>query len=781
MHIDTDLFILSADWRDERGRLMVRYTGLANQWGPIELEFDNQRPVFFVEREAILPPALSVAERRELPLTNFAGRHVDALYFSTYRDLRAADRSLREAGISSFEADVRPTRRFLMERFICAQARVSGAALRQGRQLMMRNPRISIGEATPTLVAASLDIETGVASGRLYSIALHLTDAGPARHRVFMLADERAELPANLSLYPSEAELLTAFFDWFADADPDVIIGWNIVGFDLDFLERKCRELGMTLRLGRGGRAARLREQARGGPVAEVPGRIVIDGPMALRTAFYSFPDYRLETVARVLLGKGKIISPDQDKIAEIERLFQEDKAALARYNLEDCILVSRIFERTGLLEMYVKRSQIAGLLLDYVGRSVAAFDHYYLPRLHRKGFVAPNVRDVHLSEHAAGGYVLSPRPGIYDHVIVLDFKSLYPTIIQSFKIEPLALLRRDVDTLATPDGHHFSASENLLPEFIDRLMQQRNEARRAGDTHLSQAIKILMNSFYGVMGTPGCRFYHPALPSAITGTGQWLLQHCKARLEEMGYTVHYGDTDSLFVGLQAGEESDPETAGRDLLQKLNSHLREELARRGVESYLEMEYEKYYRKFVVPMARATSGGAKKRYVGLRIDRGDPYPEFIGMEYVRSDWSPLAKEFQYELYLRLLTGREYKSWLREFVKSLLTGQFDDKLVYHKRLRKDPHDYSKNVSPQVRAARMLARPGRDVRYIMTMHGPVPLERNPRDVDYRHYIERQLLPIADSLLNLTGTSFAAEMNLAQGTLFDESAISGEDSAQH
>ena len=129
-----------------------------------------------------------------------------------------------------------------------------------------------------------------------------------------------------------------------------------MIGFDLKFLVAKAAELGIQLRLGRGGRRASVRERAGGtGDFASVPGRAVLDGPMVMRAAFYNFPDFRLESVARELLGRGKLIheSEADQKIAEIERLFREDRSQLARYNLKDCELVSEIFQHAGLIELW--------------------------------------------------------------------------------------------------------------------------------------------------------------------------------------------------------------------------------------------------------------------------------------------------------------------------------------------------------------------------------------------------------------------------------------------
>ncbi|MCJ7552552.1 MAG: DNA polymerase II, partial [Ignavibacteriaceae bacterium] len=493
------------------------------------------------------------------------------------------------------------------------------------------------------------------------------------------------------------------------------------------------------------------------GYFASLPGRVIIDGPTALRTSFFNFEDFKLETVAQELLGTGKTITPEENKVKEIERLFEEDKAALAEYNLQDVVLVTEILNKTGIVELYVKRSQLSGLLMDQLAMMTAAFDHFYLPKLHRAGYVAPDVKDLETTEHAAGGYVLDPIPGIYDDVVVLDFKSLYPSIIQTFKIDPLSRLLSAKDTITTPNEYKFSSTQHFLPEFIDQLMEQRAIAKKKNDKALSQAIKILMNSFYGVMGSYGCRFYHPDLPTAITGTGKYLLLGSKVFLEKRGYKVVYGDTDSLFVMLIDEPGLDYHKAGEELASLLNDYWKDELKKKyNIESRLENEFEKYYRKFIITPARGSDVGAKKRYAGLLNKNGEEELEFVGLEFVRSDWTRLAKEFQTELYNKIFNNEEVDDWIRSVVSKLKKCEFDEKLVYKKRLRKDVEEYVKNVPPHARAAKLLQEPGDTVYYVITQRGPIPIQLKHNDIDYDHYIDKQLKPIADSVLVLLGKSF-------------------------
>ncbi len=778
-------FLLSAEAFDQRGCLTLRFYALSDEGEPLEIEVEGERAVFFVPSGTQLPEQVRPSERRTLPLRSMDGTVVEAVYFASLAEYRKAVDLCNGTRGRTFESDIAPVERYLMERFIHGQCQVRGQMRSADGLLTVWQSSLTPADAKPKFRMASLDIETGAGESILYSIAVHLTGRRPATEaeRVFVFDEAEARVgdPPWLSRHTDERALMQAFLAWFGQADPDLVSGWHVIGFDLDVLQRTCGRLGLPFELGRGKRRARIRRSPHGRWYADIPGRVVLDAPVLLRNAFYHFEDYRLETVAQALLGTGKEIHASDDaKVAEIDRLFREDKVALASYNLQDARLVSAIFAKTALLEMQVKRTQISGLLLDQIGRSTAAFDHVMLPRLHRHGRVAPNVRDVVSGRHAAGGYVMDPVAGLYRDVVVLDFRSLYPSIIRTFKIDPLSRLiaaeRSGEDVIRTPDGFAFSRREHILPDMIESLLARRAEAKRAGDPYLSQAVKILMNSFYGVMGSLGCRFYHPDLPSAITGTGQWLLKGCRAFLEEAGYRVLYGDTDSVFVQLPAQEGAAGAEAGQALASRLNEYWRQRLATEfEVESHLEMEYEKHYLRFLLPSARGSEEGAKKRYAGLRREGDQEVLDFVGMEYVRSDWTPLAKTFQYELYWRLFHDEDVQAWMRSFVDAVRGGTKDGQLVYYKRLRKDEKEYTRPVPPQVKAARMLGRGVRDVRYVMTPEGPVPIQLKPTQIDYRHYVEKQLAPIADAVLPLIGQSFDDIAGARQMWLFDKEGASG------
>jgi len=297
------------------------------------------------------------------------------------------------------------------------------------------------------------------------------------------------------------------------------------------------------------------------------------------------------------------------------------------------------------------------------------------------------------------------------------------------------------------------------LPSMLATLFPEREAAKRAGDAIKSQAIKILMNSFYGVLGTPACRFYNPALANSITGTGREMLLWSKRWFEAAGFDVLYGDTDSLFVH---SHSDDPEAAtaqAKQLVVSLNDELVRHIDERWhVRSRLELELEKLYLKLFLPTARHSTRGASKRYAGL-LHGGSSMEsvEFVGMEVVRRDWTELAKQVQRELYQRLFTGQRVDSYLADVVRQVRAGARDDALVYLKNLRKSTEDYTATTPPHVVAARKSTQPPeRLIRYVMTTAGPEPLDNVKHPLDREHYIDKQVRPVAEPVLTTLGLDF-------------------------
>ncbi|PHM39883.1 DNA polymerase II [Xenorhabdus mauleonii] len=771
-------FVLTRHWKDTPSGVELIYW-LATDTGARRITIPHQKAVAFIP-QCDLPKVKSLLEQerhcelKTLPLKDFNRQPVAALYCQQYRQLQSLEKTLKELDIPLYEADIRPHNRFMMERFITAPIWFNQKS--DGSYQIKPNPTYR-----PKLKWVSLDIETSQ-HGELYSIGL----AGCGENTVFMLGPENGaprKLDFKLEYVASRPMMLEKLNEWLEHYDPDAIIGWNLIQFDLRVLQQHSERCNVPLKFGRNKGLLDWREHGfkPGHFFASAEGRLIIDGIDALKTATWNFPSFSLEYVAQALFGEGKAIDNPYARMDEINRRFQEDKPALAHYNLQDCILVNRVFEKTDLMAFLLERATVTGLEVDRAGGSVAAFTHLYLPKMHRIGYVAP-VLPSYYDDSSPGGFVMDSFPGLYDSVLVLDYKSLYPSIIRTFLIDPVGM----VEGLASPDNEHavpgfrqafFSRTQHCLPDIVTKIWHERDKAKKRQNAPLAQALKIIMNAFYGVLGASGCHFFDPRLTSSITMRGHEIMHQTSALIESQGYQVIYGDTDSTFVWLKRPHsEEEAQQIGHSLAQFVNqwwqSHLKTKF---NLESALELEFERHYRRFLMPTVRGAEQGSKKRYAGLSGDE----VIFKGLETVRTDWTPLAQIFQKELYTLIFHRQPYQDYIREYIANTLSGAFDDRLVYRKRLRRKLSDYQRNVPPHVRAARLADEYNRQnnrplqyqnggwINYVITQAGPEPLENQITALDYEHYINKQLMPVADAILPFIQDDFTTlltgQMNMS------------------
>jgi DNA polymerase-2 len=720
-HLDIDCFLLTARGRDAGGRFEVVLWGAAGSGERVRVFDGNFRPMFFCLRETPAEAAGGAVERRALPLRSFGMRDVDCLYFGTHAAMLRGAAAVRGAGYPVYESDVYPLARYLMERMVSGSMRVSGAARREGRFLRFDNPRLRGCGFVPDLRVMSVWVDDGGGGGAIRGVAC--VEAG--HERLFASADERG--------------LLADFMAHVRARDPDVLTGPGIAGSALRALAGRCEKLGLRFDIGREAGCAvsvsTRNVRRRDGGVAPrqvwsayIPGRAVMD----------------LEAMARAY-GRGggefHIDAPDALSAA---------KAAL------------ELFEGAEILPNAIESSRRNGRALGETGGSVASFDHLYLPRLHRAGFVAGDTADIPPpAAPLPGGHVLEPAPGLYENVLVFDFKSLYPSIIMTFMIDPLGFRVTGGKRISTPIGTSFSREASVMPGIIRELMEARALAAQLGNPYLSQAIKLLMNSFAGVLASTGCRFFSEDVSRSITLTGQHILKTSVERIESVyGKKAIYGDTDSIFVCLGPGAEGGADALGARISAEAGVWLREALMERyGAKSALELKYEGRYRHFFIPPLRGGDAGhgAKKHYCGASVDAdGRMELTFKGMESARGDWTELAKEFQRELFLRFFSGEPLDGYVAATAGRLTRGEFDEKLIYMKHVRKGLDDYTANAPPHVQAARMLDEPVGTVKYCVTKSGPQPVEKLTAPLDYRHYLDCQLRPVADSILAWLGSDF-------------------------
>src|SRR3989344_4687765 len=477
-------------------------------------------------------------------------------------------------------------------------------------------------------------------------------------------------------------------------------------------------------------------------------------------TSFVKLDDYKLDSAAHQFLGERKTID-NNNKHIEIDRMYKDDQEKLIKYNLNDCKLVYDIIQKTDVLNLTIQRSILTGMPLDNVKASIASLDSLYLKESIKRKIVCPTGKYEDAEERITGGFVMESKPGIYDYVLVLDFKGLYPSIMRTFNIDPHAFTKEKTkDVIIAPNKAMFRNEDGILPKILSELVEARNKAKKEKNSLASHAIKILTNSFFGVLASPNCRFYNLDVANAITHFARYIVQLTGKKITEFNnLEVIYQDTDSSFVISNAKNYDEACKLGskieKDINDFYNEFIKKEYKRT---SHLELQFEKCFIRFLMPKLRGSEKGAKKRYAGLIInEEGKEEIKFTGLEFVRGDWTEAAKKFQYELLNRIFHKEEVFTFIKKFVNELKNGKYDKDLIYKKSIRKELKEYTAITPSHVKAARQLdSLDSNIIEYYITTEGPEPIQKLRHKIDYDHYIKRQIKPIADSILTFFDKDF-------------------------
>ncbi|MCL2007516.1 MAG: DNA polymerase II [Treponema sp.] len=760
-------------------------------------------------------------------LEPFAGNEsLVMLKFNSFRDYIAAGKQFENAGIISPDGDLKIHDSYCIKTGLKGPVELVGSA-RKGHlvDLVFPSPKIIPAESCNVqFKIASIDIETDVDTGTILAAGMSVRPGTAGLVRVLGPEATGGRSAGNDTgdgtggpaggasplFHPTEASLLSAFLEDIRKADPDVLTGWNFLDFDFPRLAERCAANKIPFNLGRSEEESKYfppststdsnnetaRSRRRLSAAALVQGRQVLDALRIYRGGprvggHTDGSSFSLQAVADTVLGEGKLISSTGgDKIAELKELYEKDKVRFGEYCLRDAELVQDILEKTGLFRLTVERASLTGVSLDKAWTNVVSFERIYGMELHRRG-IAPKTVDTNRDvSGAAGGTVLEPSPGLFSNVAVFDFRSLYPTIMLTFNIDPLANGRaveeagsrargetrteagttsEPAGVITAPNGALFSREKGILPGLIAEYFAARQRALDSGDEEASFVYKILMNSFYGVMGTSACRYGLSALAGAITSFARKWLYFSRDWFNQNGFNVLYGDTDSLFVETGLGDDAgymDFLALGKKCTEQLNSSIKDKIKEEyGLESYLEMRFEKPYRRFLIPPLRAGFGsggesrGRAKGYGGYLLgSSGELLVEVKGMEAVRSDYTALARRVQVELLELVFKGgseEDFKAGVYEILGDLRQGKYDAELIYRKRLSRAPETYTASTPPQVKAARALGWKNRRgiVEFVWTITGPEPASIYKTPLDYDHYAESQLLPMARSIASAAG----------------------------
>lgn len=738
------------------------------------LSINEFRPYFMIRTKDVAK-AKKIIEKTKLTgdaqientkYVDFKKEKMSKIVLTIPREVPTLRKELEAEKIEAYEADIRFPYRFMMDMGIQGTMSIDGKPEQSQRffdeefrvDRLYLNPKLGPSqEKIPDLKIISLDVETDQDAKKLYAISLYFVHGKKRSTKSYIVSSSKVKSAHD---FKDEKSLLEELQKDILEFDPDLITGWNVIDFDFWYLQKKFTENHLAFRFGRTDDACRvsLKEHFFMDSKATVPGRVVLDGLQMVRNSFISLPDYKLDTAASEILGERKLITDITRKGAIIDDLYKNRKHELVKYNAKDAELVIGILEKKDIINLYTTKSRLTGMPLDRVQASVATLDSLYLREARKRGIVCNSSHYNEKERGLTGGYVMNPKTGIHDNVIVLDFKSLYPSIMITFNIDPLVMDKNG--SIQAPNRARFRDEEAILPYLIERIWKERDEAKKRDDQIASYALKIILNSFYGVLGNPSCRFFSMELGNSISTFGQFIIKNTAKELEKKDLEVLYSDTDSVFVKTKEKTTEGAISAGSKIAKEMNEYYKDWVKKKYKrESRLELEFEKAYKKIIFPKIRGSEAGkgAKKRYAGLLIKDGKERMDFTGLEFVRRDWTELSKKFQLTLLDRIFHEKEVTRYVKDFVKDVKDKKYDDLMVYTKAIRKDLDSYTKTTPPHVKAARKMKKlESNIIKYVITTDGPEPIENRKHSIDYEHYIEKQIKPIADSVLVFFDTTF-------------------------
>ncbi|MBX4212233.1 DNA polymerase II [Candidatus Pacearchaeota archaeon] len=760
-------FVVYATYSTIEGKTQVELYGRLEN-GESFLTTNTVEPYFFIKKSDSqkASPLLKKYKVEDTNLKTFHNEPVIKISSATLTELNLITKALKLKNIQIYEADIRPQYRFLMDCNIKGSMEIDGDYEESERiDRIYKNPSLKTAEFKPELNIVSIDTESGPSG--LYCVGIHSKNY----KKNFMITSKKLE---NTQSVKTEAEALIKFKEELLKLDPDIITGWNVIDADFVFLRDLFQKHKIPFDLGRTDEQVKLRieENFFRSSSADIPGRVVLDGLNLIRDPFIQeapsiknskFDTYTLEDVSQSLLGQGKLLK-GKDRHEEIDSLYksqkEKDLQKLVDYNLLDCKLAYDIITKPKIDELAIDRSQLTGMPLDRLQSSIAAFDSVYIREARKKNLVSPTTHYTEKETPIKGGYVYSSKSGIFHNVLILDFKSLYPSIIRTFNIDPASFLeKKEPEAIESPNKAYFRNDDGILPIIIENLHKAREKAKKEKRELASYAIKIIMNSFFGVLASPNCRYFSLKIANAITHFGQMIIQLTAKEIEKKGYKVIYSDTDSVFVETNLPEDK-ANKAGEELGEYITKFYEDYVKKYyNRKSYLELQFAKQYLSLMIPAIRNAEGevAAKKRYAGLHKVDGKEVLEIVGLEAIRGDWTEAAREFQRELLMKVFHKEPVEVFIKDYIKKIRQGKIDEQLIYRKSIRKNLDEYTKTTPPHVKAARKLPYLDSNViQYYITENGPEPIQKHTSKLDYDHYIKKQIEPIANQVLSLLGKSF-------------------------
>jgi DNA polymerase I len=555
----------------------------------------------------------------------------------------------------------------------------------------------------------------------------------------------------------NDKRVIEEFVSYILDQDPDIVVGYNSNHFDWPYLIERARVLGVRFDIGR--KVGVPPSTSTYGHVS-IPGRLNVD----LYNYAEEIPEIKLKSLDIVAEYLGVMKREERTLIdyTEFPKYWKtrEGREKLLKYNADDVVSTLGLSDK--FLPFAMQLSYVTRLPLDQVGAASVGFrlEWVLMYEAYKRDELIPN-REEREAEPYKGAVVFKPVPGIHENIAVLDFTSMYPSIMIKYNVGPDTIEAgeciEELHNIAPEVGHCFRASppgffKSVLSKLLQLRKAIREEMKRYPPTSYEyrllderqRAIKILANATYGYMGWAGARWYCKPCAEAVTAWGRQLIRKAVELATSLGLKAIYGDTDSLFV-----------TYIPERVKQFIELVEKELG-------FEIKLDKVYK-------RVFFSEAKKRYAGLLEDGR---VDIVGFEAVRGDWAEIAREVQeniIEILLKEGSVEKAVEYVRGVINSLTQGKIPiEKLIIWKTLTKPIEQYEA-TAPHVSAAKKLIKQGFKVEvgdkvgYVVVKGAgsisdrayPYQFVKDPRAIDYNYYIDHQILPAALRILEYFGVT--------------------------
>ena len=771
-----EIRILSISYRREGDGVAVQIYGRTKDGKSVTARVTDFRPYFYVIEpsedalEMLRDDRANVAEVADRPVKlYYEGKEVSCTkIFTTFPFVVPTVREkLRNAKFRVLAADIPFHLRFTYDRDLSSCVRITGKEDKKRKpeyttDLVVSAEKIeNIEPFYPDMTILSFDLEN-TPDGKIITICGVVKRTEKNETRAFHLDGE-------------EKDIILNFEKKLAEFDPDIITGYNIDGYDIPRIIERAKAVGLQeVNFGRPVEPEGMRQF--NNRFWRVDGRIIVDAWWQVKKTIRPKQE-TLGAVSQSLLGETKL---DVDP-ARMREEWAQDPERVKRYCAKDAELALRILEKIRVIRRNLDLATVSKLSLNDAisGTTSLLIDSILIRRADRANVGVPMTSRQEYEDQIEGGYVHAIESGLYRMVVVEDFKSMYPSLIIAHNICFTTL--SDRGKTVSPIGVHFltkDVKEGLLPRILSELMSERDrlkglmrEARTEDESDyyrgLQEAVKILMNAFYGVFASSFYRFTDQRIGASITSFARQEIQRVIKQLEEEDLKVIYSDTDSVFI--QSPYEDAQETV----------EFGKGMAKRFTQGGVILEFEKIMDPFF-------SHGKKKRYVGRMVwpDKG---MVIRGYETRRTDSFDLQSETLMAMFEKILDGDTEGAVLyaKETIQKTLKGEVPtDKLVISRSAKsfESYKDASRMANVQVAKKLMELgyefQPGMKVSWVVTNSKKTPQECEPfilgkefeKKPDYKYYAER----LAQSVTRVTEIFGWNEKRLLTGqqqqTLFDE-----------